>query len=127
MGTGAIAVFAHREFWGPAIGIARRSGAQGRFALSAAGGDYERVLGVRLEATAQFLLRPAERHALGPYGGLGLAFLGAEGAPGASYLTALLGVEAAPGARAGWYVEVGLGGGVRVAAGWRFRRFPAWW
>ena len=120
-------MFAHRGFWGPAIGVARRSGAQGRFALAAAGGAYERALGLRLEATAQFLLRPSERHAPGPYAGLGLAFFGAERAPGATYLTALLGVEAAPGARVGWYAEAGLGGGVRVAVGWRFRRFPAWW
>ena len=120
-------LFAHRAFWGPALGVARRSGAQGRLALSVAGGDYERAMGIRVEGTAQFLLRPTERRAAGPYGGLGLAFAGAEGAPGASYLIALVGVEAAPGARAGWYAEVGLGGGVRVALGWRFRRFPAWW
>jgi hypothetical protein len=127
LGTGVTVVLAHRGFWGPALGVARRAGSQGRFALSAAGGDYDRALGLRLEATAQFLLRPTERRAPGLYGGLGLAFLGAEGAPGAGYLLALVGVEAAPGARAGWYTEVGLGDGVRVALGWRFRRFPAWW
>src|SRR2546426_6591623 len=81
--TGAAAVFAHRAFWGPALGVARRSGAQGRLALSVAGGDYERAMGIRVEGTAQFLLRPTERRAAGPYGGLGLAFAGAEGAPGA--------------------------------------------
>ena len=125
--TGATVVLAHRGFWGPGLGVARRSGGQARLALAVAGGDYERALGVRVEATAQFLLRPTERRAAAPYAGLGLTFVGAEGAPGASYLTALVGVEAAPGARAGGYAELGLGGGVRLVLGWRFRRFPAWW
>jgi hypothetical protein len=56
-----------------------------------------------------------------------LAFVGSERARGASYLTALLGVDQGPGARAGWYAELGLGGGVRLALGRRFRRFPSWW
>ena len=127
LGAGATVVLAHRGFWGPEVGAARRSGGQGRFAVAAACGDYERALGVRVEATAQFLLRPGERSGIGPYGGLGLAFVGSDGVRGASYLTALLGVDQAPGARAGWYVELGLGGGVRLALGRRFRRFPAWW
>ncbi|HKW40754.1 MAG TPA: hypothetical protein VJN39_05855 [Gemmatimonadales bacterium] len=120
-------MLAHHAFWGGELGIARRPGGQGRFAFTAAGGDYERALGVRIEATAQFLLQPGDRRGTGPYGGLGLAFVGAGGARGASYLTALLGLEAAPGARRGWYVELGLGGGVRLVAGQRFRRFPASW
>jgi len=127
IGAGATVVLAHRGFWGPELGVARRAGGQGRFAFAAAGGDYERALGVRLEATAQFLLRPLERGGVGPYGGLGLAFVGSEGTRGASYLTALLGVDQRPGARAGWYAELGLGGGVRLALGRRFRRFPSLW
>ena len=127
LGAGATVVLAHHGFWGPELGVARRAGGQGRFAVAVACGDYERTLGVRLEASAQFLLRPGERSGAGPYGGLGLAFVGADGARGASYLTALLGIESAPGARAGWYAELGLGGGVRLAVGRRFRRFPSGW
>jgi len=127
IGAGATVVLAHRGFWGPELGVARRSGGSGRFAFAAACGDYGRALGVRLAATAQFLLRPGERRGVGPYGGLGLAFVGSGGARGASYLTALLGVDQGPGARAGWYAELGLGGGVRLAMGRRFRRFPSWW
>ncbi len=127
IGAGATVVLAHHGFWGPELGVARRAGGQGRFAFTAACGDYERALGVRLEATAQFLLRPLERGGVGPYGGLGLAFVGSEGARGAGYLTALLGVDQGPGARAGWYAELGLGGGVRLALGRRFRRFPSLW
>jgi hypothetical protein len=126
IGAGATVVLAHRAFWGPELGVARRSGGQGRFAIAAACGDYERALGVRFQATAQFLLRPGERTGIGPYGGLGLVFVGSEVARGASYITALLGIDQAPGTRGGWYAELGLGGGVRVALGRRFRRFPSW-
>ena len=124
---GALAVAAHRGFWGPELGVARRPGGQGRFALSAAGGDAGGALGVRLEATAQLLLRPNDRKGRAPYAGLGLAFVGSPATHGAGYLTALLGLESAPGARAGWYAELGLGGGVRFAVGRHWRRFPAWW
>ncbi len=125
--AGGMALFAHHGFWGPELGVARRPGGQGRFALSAAGGDYDGMLGMRVEGTAQLLLRPGDRVGVGPYAGLGLAFLGAESTHGAGYLTALLGVESAPGRAGGWYGELGLGGGVRLAVGWRWRRFPAWW
>lgn len=127
LGAGAAVVLAHRGFWGPELRVARRPGGQGRFALAAACGDYEHAVGVRLEATAQFMLRPTERTGAGPYGGLGLTFVGAEGTRGATYLTVLLGVDQRPGARSGWYAEVGLGGGVRLGVGRRFRRFPSWW
>jgi len=120
-------VLAHRSFWGPELVVARRPGGQGRFSLAVAGGHYDGTAGVRVEADAQLLLRPGERSGPGPYGGLGLAFVGAGGERGAGYLTALLGVEAAPGRRRGWYLELGLGGGVRLALGRRFRRLPPWW
>lgn len=82
---------------------------------------------MRLEASAQFLLKPAERSGTSWYGGLGIAFVGGEADRSAGYLTALLGLEAAPGRAAGWYAELGLAGGVRLAAGRRWRRFPPWW
>ena len=118
-------VIARHTFVGPELGLAARGGGgQGRLAVTAAAGSYEHVVGVRCEATAQFLLRPGEPSGAGPYAGLGLAYVGAQGVRGASYLTALLGVESAPAARAGWYGEIGLGGGVRLAVGRRFRHFP---
>src|SRR5207249_7508277 len=70
--AGATVVLAHRGFRGPEVGVARRSGGQGRLTFGAACGSYERALGVRLGASAQFLLRPGERSGIGPYGGLGL-------------------------------------------------------
>ncbi|HYL55083.1 MAG TPA: hypothetical protein VEU73_05860 [Gemmatimonadales bacterium] len=129
LAAAATMVVGRHTFFGPELGLAARGagGGQGRLAVTAAAGSYEHVLGVRCEATAQFLLRPGEQSGAGPYAGLGLAYVGAQRVRGASYLTALLGVESAPAARAGWYGEIGLGGGVRLALGRRFRHFPPGW
>lgn len=93
----------------------------------AAGGGYDGRAGLRLGASAQFLLKPGERRGTSLYGGLGIAFAGGREMRGSGYLTAIVGVETTPGRARGWYAEIGLAGGVRVAAGRRWRRFPAWW
>src|SRR5205823_2727949 len=84
-------------------------------------------------------------------GAAALALAGARGAPG-QQLTATeaavgaatvlahrsfwgvgVGIARRPGgqgrfaATAGWYAELGLAGGVRIAGGRRWRRFPSWW
>ena len=128
LGAGATVVAARSTFSGVELGVARRLGSGlTRLALGAAGGAYEGRAGMRLAATAQFLLRPTAQSGAGPYGGLGVAFAGAAGTRGAGYLVLVVGVEAAPGRREGWYGELGLAGGVRAVAGWRWRRFPEWW
>jgi hypothetical protein len=43
------------------------------------------------------------------------------------YVVVTLGVEARPGAPSGWFVEAGVGGGARLAMGYRWRRLPAGW
>ena len=128
VGAGATVVAARSTFSGVELGIARRLGSGlTRLAFGAAGGAYEGRAGMRLAATAQFLLRPTGQSGAGPYGGLGVAFAGAAGTHGAAYLVLVVGVEAAPGRPEGWYGELGLAGGVRAVAGWRWRRFPEWW
>src|SRR6267378_1085367 len=82
---------------------------------------------VRLAASAQFLLEPGARKGASLYGGFGIAFAGATSQHGAGYLTALVGLESAPGRTAGWYAELGFAGGVRLAAGRRWRRLPSSW
>lgn len=124
---GALGALARWTFSGAGLGVARRVGNQTRLALFAAGGTLDGAAALRLDGAAQFLVTPAARSGAGVYGGAGLAFQGARRARGAGYLLALLGLEGTPGRHAGWYVEVGLGGGVRLAAGWRWRRFPGWW
>jgi len=114
-------------FYGAELGVARRPGGVGRFALTAAGGSYEGASGLRIAASAQFLLNPGDRTGTSLYGGVGIAFAAATSERGAGYLTALVGLESAPGRAAGWYAELGLAGGVRVSAGRRWRRLPSWW
>jgi hypothetical protein len=106
-------------------GVARRSGGQRREAITLALGNAGAAPGVRVNAAVQFVLKPAARTGTSPYAGVGLAFAGAQDAHGAGYLAVMLGVEGAPGRVRGWYVELGLEGGVRVAAGLRWRRFSS--
>ena len=118
-------VVATRDFWGLELGVARRPGGQRREALTVSLGDAAGAPGVRVRAAVQFVLKPAARAGTSPYAGVGLAFAGAQRAHGAGYLAVMLGLEAAPGRVRGWYVELGLEGGARVAAGVRWRRFSS--
>lgn len=124
--VGPFASWARRDFYGASIGVSRRPGGQGRVTLTAAGGVLDGQAGMRLEATAQFLVTPGARRGLSPYGGIGVAYMGARRYPGTGAIVVLCGLEAAEGTRRGWFGEVGLGGGLRVRLGHRWRRFPAW-
>jgi hypothetical protein len=127
-GAGAAATLARHTMAGAELGAGYRPAGQTRVALAVAGGIDDGRAAVRAQFTAQFLVTPAARRGAGLYGGLGVAVTGRRGSPGGGYLALLLGLEAAPGRRAaGWYAELGLGGGARIAAGWRARWFPGWW
>ena len=76
----------------------------------------------RGELLAHFLLNPTRLTGAGVYGAGGIAL--AEGPVDQGYVVVTLGVEGRPGARSGWFVEAGVGGGARLAAGYRWRRFP---
>jgi len=112
LSAGAALAWSHRDLYAVELGAGRRSG-QARLALAAAGGRLSDGWGGRVEARGQFVLLPFARIGLGWYGGMGAAWMG--------------GAEHAPGRPRGWFVEVGVGGGVRVSAGMRWRQFPAWW
>jgi hypothetical protein len=58
---------------------------------------------------------------VGAYAATGIA--GVTGAKEEGYMVLTLGLESRPGRRSGWFVEGGVGGGVRVAAGYRWRLF----
>jgi hypothetical protein len=79
----------------------------------------------RGELLAHFLLNPTRQWGVGVYGAGGLAVVG--GPVDQGYLVLTLGVEARPGAHSGWFVEAGVGGGARLAAGVRWRRRPPGW
>lgn len=96
-----------------AVRVARRVRLVGTAGLGGQGGD----LAWRLEGVAHFHLHP-DSHGLGVYGGGGLALAGGRRTQG--YLVVLLGIETSPGGGGGWTVEVGLGGGFRMAVGYRW-------
>jgi hypothetical protein len=79
----------------------------------------------RGELLAHFLLNPTRRSGVGVYGAGGIAAVG--GPVDQGYLVLTLGLEARPGGRSGWFVEAGVGGGARLAAGVRWRRGPPGW
>ncbi len=79
----------------------------------------------RAELLGHFLLSPTRRSGAGVYGAGGVALVGGPVKQG--YLVLALGLEARPGTRAGWFVEAGVGGGARLAAGYRWRRWPSGW
>jgi hypothetical protein len=119
--AGASGIVATRDFWGIEVGVARRPG-QRRERVTVAVGDAAGAVGVRVGAAVQFVLKPTARSGTSPYAGAGVTYAGARGARGAGYLAVMLGLEAAPGRTRGWYVELGLEGGVRLVAGLRWRR-----
>ena len=121
--AGVTGVIATQDFWGGDLGLARRHAGGRREAVTVALGAVGGAAAVRVTAAVQFVLQPAGGAALGPYGGVGLAFAGVEGARSAGYLALMVGLEGAPGRPLGWFAEVGVEGGVRVAAGLRWRRF----
>ena len=123
----ALAALSGRDFVGMAGGISRRVDNQTRVAALAAVGSLGGGGALRLEAIAQLIVNPSGRGGAGLYAGTGVAWQGGRGSAGRGYVTALVGLEGAPGARRGWFAEVGLGGGVRLALGLRWRRFPPWW
>ena len=79
----------------------------------------------RGELLAHFLLNPTRPRGVAVYGAGGIAAVG--GPVDQGYLVLTLGLETRPGGRSGWFVEAGVGGGVRVAAGVRWRRWPPGW
>jgi hypothetical protein len=79
----------------------------------------------RGELLAHFLLNPTGQRGWAPYVAGGVAVESAPVSEGFVVLT--LGLESRPGARSGWFVEAGVGGGARVAVGFRYRRLPPGW
>jgi hypothetical protein len=100
--------------------VAFRVGRRDRLAvglgLGSAGGD----LTGRGEALWHFLLSPEAEGRPGLYGGAGLA--ATAGPERNGWVVATLGLDWGPGGRSGWMAEVGVGGGVRVVLGYRWRR-----
>jgi hypothetical protein len=124
-GAGVALAVARHTLAAVEVGAGYRPGGQSRIAYALDAGREDGQMAARAQLTAQFLVTPAARRGTGVYGGIGVAIAGRRGTPGRGYLALLLGLEAAPGRRGGWYAELGLAGGARIAAGWRSRWFQS--
>jgi hypothetical protein len=102
---------------------ARRTSLRTRVSLAAGAGIGGGDAAWRGELLAHFLLNPDRQQGAGVYGAGGLAVVG--GPVDQGYLVLTLGLEARPGGQSGWFVEGGVGGGARLAAGYRWRKRPA--
>lgn len=106
-------------FLGAGVVWAWRPGLRDRLLLHGALGGAEHQGAVRVEAAWHFMLAPRTERSLGAYVGGGLAGQFAQTRHG--WLLLIGGIEQNPGARKGWVLELGVGGGVRLALGYRWR------
>jgi len=108
----------------PALAVAGvygaiRTSARTRLSAAAGAGVSSGDLVFRGEVLGHFLLSPTQRKGAGFYVAGGVA--GVEGPVDRGYLVLTVGLENRPAAASGWGVEVGVGGGVRVLLGYRWR------
>jgi hypothetical protein len=111
----------------PAVGVAGVYGAirtsfRTRVSASVGAGVSDGAAAWRGELLAHFLLNPTRLRGAGVYGAGGVAVAG--GPVDQGYVVLTLGIEGRPGARSGWFAEAGVGGGARLALGYRWRRVP---
>ncbi len=112
----------------PAVAVAGgyaalRASARTRISVGLGAGVGDGEWAGRGELLGHFLLAPGERSRPGFYVAGGIA--GVIGAVRRGYLVLTAGVETRPGTNSGWALELGVGGGFRVALGYRWRRFAA--
>ena len=98
-----------------------RTSTRARVSAGLAAGVMDGDAAWRGELLVHFLLTPRARRGVGWYGAGGIAAVG--GAVDEGYLVLTLGAETRPGSRSGWFLEAGVGGGARLAAGFRRRWF----
>ena len=104
---------------------ALRTSLRTRISAAAALGASDGESAWRGELLAHFLLSPTRRQGVGLYGAGGVAVVG--GRVDQGYLVVTLGLESRPGMPSGWFVEAGVGGGARLAGGYRWRWLPPGW
>ena len=110
----------------PALAIAGVYGAlrtspRTRVSAAAGAGVSSGDAAFRGELLGHFLLNPSQREGAGLYFAGGVAAV--DGPVDRGYLVLTVGLEGRPAAASGWGVELGVGGGVRVMLGYRWRWF----
>jgi hypothetical protein len=108
------------RFLGAGLGLDVRTTPRVSLGVLLAGGRSGSGLAARGEALAAFSLAPVSGQGLEPYLAGGLAAM-ASGSGAQGYATALVGVTFASQRRASGFVEAGVGGGLRLGAGIRWR------
>jgi hypothetical protein len=108
----------------PALAVAGvygalRTSVRTRLSAAAGLGVSSGELAFRGEVLGHFLLSPNQTEGPGLYFAGGLAAV--EGPVERGYLVLTVGLEDRPARRSGWAVEIGVGGGVRVMLGYRWR------
>ncbi len=106
-------------FAGGGVSLGIRPGGGTRIVLAVIPGVERHRLAGRAELLGHLMLSPARIQGIGFYGLGGIA--GQIGRRDAGWLVLGLGMERAPGLGSGWHVEAGIGGGVRLSVGWRWR------
>jgi hypothetical protein len=121
LGPQGVATLAHPALVAGGLYGAYRPGWGGRvrLGLSLAAGSQDGVATGRGEVSFHFLLSPGRPRGVSLYGLGGLAAV--IGRADRGFLMVGLGLESSPGARAGWGLEAGVGGGARLALGYRWR------
>ena len=119
------AVASKPAFYGAGVGLGWRDEQRDRFAPAVAvGGFGDGRFGVRADLSYQFLLDPVKRVGSAVYAGGGLSAVVRRGRV-VPYLLLVVGIENAPGGSGGSFLEIGVGGGARVAIGYRWRKHNA--
>ncbi len=109
-------------FVGGGLGWGLRGSGRLGLNLTASSGVSGTAFAGRFEGLATFHLEPGRRSGIGVYGAAGVAAVATKEST-AEWLVFVIGLEARPRAKNGWFLELGLGGGVRAATGFRIRRF----
>ncbi len=121
-----VAVASAPAVYAGGLGLSWRDRGRTRVGLALAGGATEGgSAAARAELAWHFLLDPARRRGAGLYAGGGLALTAVERDVVRPRIQVTLGVDIAPGGSGGLFVEAGVGGGARLAAGLRFRKRSA--
>jgi hypothetical protein len=111
---------APEAFVGGGPGFILRARSRLGLGLTAVLGARDGNLAGRGEALVSFILDPVSRRVT-PYAAGGVAVVSDRIGMG-EYLVATLGLAGRPRRRTGWFAEVGVGGGLRLAAGLSLRR-----
>lgn len=111
---------ASESFFGAGGGLVLRGRTRSGAGVNAFLGVRDGNLAGRGEALLSFSLDPFRERGVAPYLAGGVALAG-DRAGMEEYLVAVLGLSIDPGRATGWFVEAGVGGGLRLAAGFALR------